>query len=308
MKRLIMLLLLLGLCVPGIAFAQGGEQPLVIPAGQHVAGSVATLSQAIVVEGAVDGDVTSWSGAITIAGNVGGDVVSYAGLVTIVPTGKVAGHVLASGGELRVASGAAVAGQAIRGAGGGDALASLLDLFTPVSGSGDSPIGRVLFGAVLGVLLVAFCLLYIAFWPRRMQIASATLQQLAPRALSLGLLTSMTLSLMLPPLAAMLIASVVGVPVLLVVLALTLAVYIYGLAVLAHWAGQRLSVAVDRTQSLAHPTIVIAVVLALALASITVVQPLYGVALFFLLASPGLGAAILSRGGMALPLGVASLL
>jgi hypothetical protein len=47
------------------------------------------------------------------------------------------------------------------------------------------------------------------------------------------------------------------------------------------------------------------VVLALALASITVAQPLYGVVVFFLLASPGLGAAILSRGGMALPLGVA---
>jgi hypothetical protein len=307
MKRLIVLLLSLGLCMPGVAFAQGGEPPLVIPAGQHVAGSVATVSQAIRVEGTVDGDLTSWSGAITIAGSVGGDVVSYAGPVTIMPGGKVAGHVLASGGELRVASGAAVAGQAIRGDGGGDALASLFDLFTPVSGSGDSAIGRVLFGAVLGVLLVAVCLLYVAFWPRRMLIASATLQQLALRALSLGLLTSVALSLLLPPLAAMLIASVVGVPVLLVVLALTLAVYVYGLAVLAHWASQRLSVVSSRAQSLGNPTIVVAVALALALTSITVVQPLYGVALFFLLASPGLGAAILSRGGMAMPLGVALL-
>ena len=304
MKRLIILLLLLGLSAPGVAFGQGTDQPLVIPAGQHVTGSVATVSQAILIEGIVDGDVTSWSGAITIAGSVGGDVVSYAGPVTIMPGGRVAGHVLASGGELQVPHGA-VAGQAIRGAGSGDALASLLDLFTPASGAGASTIGRVLFGAALGVLLVAFCLLYIAFWPRRMLIASATLRQLAVRALGLGLLTTVALALSLPPLAAVLIASVIGVPVLLMILALVLAVYIYGLAVLAQWAGERLSVAAGRAQALGDRTIMVAVVLALALATITVVQPFYGVAAFFLLASPGLGAAILSRGGMALPLSVA---
>lgn len=300
MKRLMIALLLLGLCAPGIAVAQDTEQPLVVPAGQHVAGSVATISRAILVEGTVDGDVTSWGGAITIAGGVGGDVVSYAGTVTIMPGGTVAGHVLASGGELQVAAGAAVTGQAIRGAGGGDALASLLDLFTPMSASGDSAIGRVLFGAVLGVLLVAFCLLYIAFWPRRMLIASATLRQLATRAIGLGLLTTVALALALAPLAAMLISSVVGVPVLLILLALALAAYVYGLAVLAQSAGGRLSPP-GRARALSDRTIVVAVLVALALASITVVQPLYGVALFFLLASPGLGAAILSRGGMALP-------
>src|SRR5262249_10224620 len=133
MKRLIILLLLVCLSAPGVAFAQGTDQPLIIPAGQHVTGSVATVSQAIVIGGSVDGDVTSWSGAITIAGSVGGDVVSYAGPVTIMAGGRVAGHVLASGGELQVPPGAAVAGQAIRGAGGGNALASLLDLFTPAS-------------------------------------------------------------------------------------------------------------------------------------------------------------------------------
>jgi len=305
MKRLILCLLLLALCAPGVAFAQGTDQPLVIPSGQHVTGSVATVSQAIVIEGTVDGDVTSWSGAITIAGSVGGDVVSYAGPVTIMPGGRVAGHVLASGGELQVPPGAAVAGQAIRGAGGGDALASLLDLFTPVSGAGNSAIGRVLFGGVLGVLLVAFCLLYIAFWPRRMLITSATLQQLAVRALGLGLLTTIALALSLPPLAAMLISSVIGVPVLLMMLALVLAVYVYGLAVLAQWAGGCLLVAAGRAQGLGGRTLVVALVLAFALATITVMQPLYGVAAFFLLASPGLGAAILSRGGMALPLAVA---
>src|SRR6266545_4034209 len=73
----------------------------------------------------------------------------------------------------------------------------------------------------------------------------------------------------------------------------------------ARWVGRRIVVVAGRAQGLGELTMVVAVVLALALASITVLQPLYGVAIFFLLASPGLGAAILSRGGIAMPLSVA---
>jgi hypothetical protein len=284
------------LAAPGAALAQSGA--LVVAAGEHVVGSVATVAQDIRVEGVVDGDVTSWSGAITIAGSVGGDVVSYGGPVTIAPGGQVAGHVLASSGELRMADGAQVAGQTIRGAGGGDALASLLDVFSPTSASGGGAIGRVLIGAALAVLLLALGWLYNAFWPRRLQIAGLTLQRLAGRAIGLGLISTVALALVLPPLAALLVASVVGVPVLLAVLALVLAAYIYGLAVLARWAGGGLQ-ALD---SLPSRALAVAALLVLLIVVATVAQPLYGLALFALLASPGLGAAILCRGGMALPL------
>lgn len=53
------------------------------------------------------------------------------------------------------------------------------------------------------------------------------------RALTLGLLTTLALALAVLPLAGILVASVVGVPVLLALLALALALYIYGLVVLA---------------------------------------------------------------------------
>jgi hypothetical protein len=48
-------------------------------------------------------------------------------------------------------------------------------------------------------------------------------------------------------------------------------------------------------------TTVLLIALAVALA------PLWGLTLFFLVASPGLGAVILSRGGMALPIGTPTL-
>lgn len=303
MKRLLVLLLMLIFSVPGAALAQDTQPALVIPAGQREPGSVATVSQAIVIEGAVDGDVTSWSGDITVQGSVGGDVVSYAGRVTIAPGGWVGGHVLASGGELRVGGEAAVAGQAIGSSGGGGALASLLDLLMPRERtSAGATIGRALFGVVGTVLLAAFCLLYIAFWPRRIEIASATLQHFGARALALGLITTAAAALALPAVAALLISSVVGLPVLLVLLAGMLAAYIYGLAVLARWGAARMVSQTGRMQLVGNATFLAVALFALAIAGLVVARPLAGVAAFCLLASPGLGAAVLSRGGMALPL------
>jgi hypothetical protein len=243
----------------------------------------------------VDGDVTSWSGAITIAGSVSGDVVSYGGDVTVTPTGQVGGHILASAGVLRQEPGALVAGQKINGGAGG-ALASLLDLLYPTSpGDQNDAVGRGLLGLALAVLLTAFCLLYTAFWPGRVALAGDTLRWLPGRALVLGLLTTLALALALLPLAGLLVASVVGVPVLLALLALMLALYVYGLVVLARTLSAPGGPAANGKLVAITLALVLLVAIAVALA------PPWGLALFFVVASPGLGAVVLSRGGMALP-------
>jgi hypothetical protein len=282
------------------ARAQGDE--LVIVAGQHIAGNVATVVQDIRVEGTVDGDVTSWNGAITISGRVGGDVVSYGGAVTVLSTGQVAGLILASTGMLRQAPGAVVAGQKISG-GAGEALASLLDLLNP-AGPGDpgADVGHALFSVALAVLLAAFCLLYTAFWPGRVALASATLRRLPGRALALGLLTTLALVLALLPLAGLLVASVVGVPLLLALLALVLALYVYGLVTLARTVSMRVSSA--QGGALNKPMIAWTLALVLLIAGVGALAPPWSLALFFLIASPGLGAVILSRGGIAQPIAV----
>jgi hypothetical protein len=298
MKRYILLLLLLALwLVPGTILARAQNDALVIAAGQHVTGNVATIAQDIRVEGTVDGDVTSWNGTITITGSVSGDVVSYGGDVIVGATGRVGGHILASAGVLNQAPGAIVAGQKING-GAGEALASLLDLLNPTSGAGpDYALGRSLFGVALAVLLAAFCLLYTAFWPGRVALASDTLRRLPGRALALGLLTTLALALVLLPLAGLLVASVVGVPLLLVLLALALALYVYGLVVLARMLSLR-----GATSAMSGRSVAVTLALVLLIAVVVALAPLWGLALFFLAASPGLGAVVLSRGGMAQPL------
>ena len=297
MKRYILLILLFVLwLVPGAVVARAQSDALVIPAGQHVAGNVATIAQDIRVDGTVDGDVTSWNGAITIAGRVGGDVVSYGGAVTVLQTGQVAGHILASAGMLHQSPGAVVAGQKISG-GAGEALASLFDLLNPTSPSSpDDALGHALFGVALAVLLTAFCLLYTAFWPGRVALAGNTLWHLPGRALTVGLLTTLALALALLPLAGLLVASVVGVPLLLALLALALALYVYGLVVLTRMLSARGAMPTNGGRMVACT---LALVLLIAL--VVALAPLWGLTLFFLVASPGLGAVVLSRGGMAQP-------
>ena len=310
------LLVLLCLLLPMRAAAQEREAPLVIPAGQTYVGDLATITRDIRVDGNVVGDVTSWSGAIVISGRVEGDVVSYSGQVTIQGGARIGGHVLASGGALQLDAGAAVTGQTIRGESGGEALANLLDLFSPSGESGgEATIGRALFGAALGVFLLAFTLLWIAFWPRRTAAASLMLRQAPGRALALGLLTTLLLALALPPLAALLAATLVGLPLLIVLLALIQAPYIYGLATLVRAVGAPPHLPIDSLVARetergsarrdgeipSRTTLLIATTLALLVAMGAALAPLWGMALFYLLASPGLGAALLSRGGLLIP-------
>lgn len=296
--RIIAIFFLIALFVPGVAAAQSDDRPLVIPAGQTYIGNLATTTQAIQVAGVVSGDVTSWSGDILITGRVGGDVVSYSGQVTIENGAHVDGHVMALGGALDLAANA-VDGQAIRGGEGSIALANLFDLIAPGGDVGDNAaVGHILFGMVLGVFLLAFCLLCMAFWPQRTAATSLTLRRSPGLALLLGLLSTLLLALALPPLVALLAATLIGMPLIVVLLALAQVPYVLGLATLARAAGLKERRATAGPERM---TLLVSAALALLVAIGAALAPLWGLALFYLLASPGLGAALLSRGGLFAP-------
>ena len=90
----------------------------------------------------------------------------------------------------------------------------------------------------------------------------------------------------------------VGVPLLLALLALALALYVYGLVVLARMLSAR---GADVGAQRVGRMMAITLALVLLIAVVVALAPLWGLALFLLVASPGLGAVVLSRGGMALP-------
>lgn len=297
------LLLLAGLLVfPPLAAAQGDE-PLRVPPGERVVGNVATTSQSIVVDGDVTGDVTSWSGDILINGRVGGDVVSYAGRVTLGPAAHVGGSVLAAGHAVQSQPSANIVGQALSGAeSGGRMLANAVSLVAPrASAPPATQVGAALFGLMVTLLLLAFPLLWAALWPHRTAAAAYTLRSLPLRAVALGLLTTLVLAALLLPLSALLLATLIGAPLLLLLLLLLHLPYLYGMTVLVHRLGGGPSLRLASTFS-PTPRVILVAGLAAALIGLMAARaPLGAALLFYLLASPGLGATILSRGGTELP-------
>lgn len=300
------LLLLLLWMLPAVVHAQEDTTttPLHVLPNQQVQGNLATTGRDILIEGEVLGDVTSWSGQITITGHVSGDVVSYGGSIELGENAQVDGHVLALAGGVESAGSARVAGQMLgtepTGAG---AVASLVTLFgTPAPGTSGTA-SRALFEAALVVVLLLLATISAWRWPRRTAGAGRTLLVMPGRSLVLGLLTTLLVAMLLIPLAALLALTLVGLPLILLLLLLLQLPYIYGLAALAQATGRRL-LRLSQYGQAARATSVGTLLLLVPLALIGIVTPAGSAILFYVLASAGLGAVILSRGGTFVPVRV----
>lgn len=295
------LALLLALCalfaLARPALAQGDNNAWVIAAGQRVEGNVSTVAQDIVVDGEVAGDVTSWSGNITVTGHVGGDVVSYTGAVMVAGSAQVDGSIMALGGATTLSPSALVAGDTFNNTAGDTLLVSVVGFVVPQSNNapGNQLASQVIVGAVLAFFAFAFCRLWVALWPRRTLAASITLRRVPVRATGLGLLSTLLLALLAPLLMTLLSAPLLGLPFLALLLLAAHIPVVYGVATLA--------LALSSGERGASGQLGITAVLGLIAIGIGVcaaVAPVAGLALIYLLATPGLGAVILSRGGTAL--------
>lgn len=297
----LVVLLFAALLLPAPIFA-AGDDTVTVPYGSVIPGDVATTTQAIVIDGDVAGDVTSWSGDITVRGHVGGDVVSYTGTVLLGPQAHVDGSVLSIGGGVERAATAEVVRAELVGAGSNSALSSTMGLFMPRTTAGPvapAPVGRVIFGLMTGLFTLVFTLLWAMLWPNRTLAASLTLRSSAMRSLGVGLLSTLVLALVAVPLAGVLAASMLGLPLLLVLLVLVNAPYVYGLTTLAR--AFNLREPVSPRQPLGFGVVAVVAAVALVLAVVGATAPLAALVLFYLVASPGLGAVILSRGGLIAP-------
>lgn len=280
---------------PGVAFAQPAA--LVVGPGEVVPGDLATVSRPILVQGLVEGDVTSLSGPILVEGEVRGDVVSYAGPITLAPRARVGGSVLAIGGGVVVASPAAVAGRILgeEPLAGGAVLVSLASFFGRRGTFAPAAIPQPLASGGLAMICLLLCAVCAAIWPLRTEGAARALRQAPLRSAGLGLLTTLLVALLLPPLAALAALSLVGLPLLIPLLLLIQFPYLVGLAVIGR------AITAGRGASTTHPAVAAAIgvlALLLPLALIGSAAPLVSAALFYLVAGAGLGAAILTRGGM----------
>lgn len=292
LHSLLLLALLLALS-PAAAHAQSA--PLVVAAGESRQGDLATLDRPILVLGVVEGDVTSWSGAITVEGEVRGDVVSYAGSVTLGPGATVGGSVLAMAGGVHDGGGV-VAGRllGVEPVAGSTLVAGLATILGRQPETVTIAMPRPLISALLALVALGLCALLAAVWPLRSAGVAMALRRAPLRSGAVGVLTTLLAAMLLPPLASLLALSLVGLPLLLPLLITLQLPYLFGLAA----AGQVLAGAVVARDTAPALTAALGCLPVLLLVAVVgVAAPLVSAALFYLVASLGLGAAIISRGG-----------
>jgi hypothetical protein len=114
------------------------------------------------------------------------------------------------------------------------------------------------------------------------------------QAMLIGLLAGVALSTLLPLLATLLAITLIGLPVSVLIVLLANLPYISGLAALIQAA--RVSIE-PRIVALTRTTVLVAGVLILPIALVGMLSPSAALLLFYLIASPGLGALLISRMG-----------
>ncbi|MBX0328555.1 polymer-forming cytoskeletal protein [Oscillochloris sp. ZM17-4] len=278
---------------PRHALAQG-PRPVTVAAGQMIRGDLASFDQPIVIDGTVEGDVTSWSGTITVHGEVRGDVVSYAGNIDLGPGARVRGSVLSLGGGVAHAAEASVAGQVLgeRPLAGGAIVSNMAAILQPQPSAAASGLPLALISAALALISLILSVTCAAIWPRRTLGVSRALRRAPGRSLAIGLLTTALAALLLLPLGGLIALSLVGLPLLLPLALVLQAPYLFGLAGMGRAMGERLLPGGASAAAAAGIAILL-----VPLGVVGAVSPLWGLALFYLVASAGLGATILSRGG-----------
>lgn len=281
---------------PAYAQSDSNEQMLFVGPNETVESSISTVDQAIVIDGVVLGDVTSWSAAITINGHVHGDVVSYSGVISINESARIDGNVLTVGGSIVYETAVPqVAGQVIEGAPGGSAVFGLVDIIRPSSAKSGDPNDALLRNAftIAGAfLLLALCTMMSLLWPHRSAMTAQALQNNPMRSAILGYLTTALLALLAVPIGGLLTITLVGLPILLPLLLLIHIPYAYGMTALGQFIGQQIR---PGHSEFATPLGVAILLIPIVLTSF--LFPLFALILFYLSASIGLGAALLSRLG-----------
>jgi cytoskeletal protein CcmA (bactofilin family) len=267
----------------------------IIPRNTLINGDVVTVTRDIQVNGEVTGDVTSWTGDIMIAGHVYGDVVSYTGSVTLLPGAQVDGSIMSLSGDLAVQE-ESLREKSFRGGFGGQLFSSIVGVFAPAPAIAptNSGLARWLVSAVLGSATLVLALLLVGVWPNRSIRAAQILMRRPGRSLLIGALSAVALMALATLTAGVLAATVVALPVSALLLVLMQLPFVAGLAVLTQAARSTLQPGSHELSPLAGFT---ALALIAPIVLIGLISPLAALLLFYLIASPGLGAAVLTRGG-----------
>ncbi len=199
-----------------------------VPQGRTV-GEVVVFSGSAMVLGVVQGDVIVVDGPVTIAGQVSGDVVALDGRLRLQATAQVAGDVIA-GDEVEVAEGAQVAGAVTE------------NVRLSLSGTVEV-LGALLASISMAISSLVLMLVMLLLVPRGIERLGGAARTAPLASAGWGVLVA----IVLPTVAVVLVATILGLPLGLAVLLGLALVFLVGLAS-AQWAIGRLVVPAPRSR------------------------------------------------------------
>lgn len=274
---------------------------ITIPRDTVHQGSAITMNGRIVVEGTLRGDAMTMNGDITVSGSVTGDLRTFNGDITLAPTAVVGGNVWTANGRVFRAPGAQVRGRIRAEPGVPPQSPPVVPPVTPPPSVTPAPpvtpsrpwgdtwypwwsrVTRVLATVTL-LGLVVLAVLVTAVFPHQIRRVASALSTWPGEALLVGLVVW----ILLPPLAAVLALSIVGIPAVVMLPFIVAVLGVVGVAGVAVLVGERIVGAFQRDRSDAIDAVVGAVLLG-------VLAFVPGVGWFAILAAVtwGLGAVIL---------------
>ena len=211
-----------------------------VQAGQTVKDAVA-MGGSVNVYGHVQGDAVSIGGTVNIYGHVQGDAVSIGGTVHVHPGGSVAGDAVGMGGGVVQDQGASIGGERVSiglGSWGNDGWpwGSIL----PCGGAFGGPFGSVLFGMVIGlmknILNTLVALVIVALFLLRAETVAHTIIEKPGMSILYGLLVVV----LVLPVALFLLVTCIGIPLILVEIAILILAKLLGFAGLSLALGWKL--------------------------------------------------------------------
>ena len=221
---------------------------LVVEKGERVDGHVSVTNGNLTVKGEVNGDAIVVFGDADIEGKINGNLFVLGGNVTLRATAVVEGEVSYSDGVLSQEPGARVVGPISQGD------VPLFDMMNGITGPISGPpgtlgtlwrgpferIGILFVWGLVSLVTLGLSVMLVIVSPRRVRVASATLEAEGGPSIMLGIIAAALLAPVTAVIAMLLMMSVVGwvlIPVVAAFVAVTLA---SGMAIVGVWLGRRI--------------------------------------------------------------------
>lgn len=255
--------------------------------------NVVGLGGEILIKGKVTENVMAFGGTIIVEGKVEGSVVGFGAAIRLEPTAKVDGDVISLGGTLEKEIGSVIEGDTVLF--DFESMAGIRDFFKEgMGGVFGMKIIPVLLIIKLFTLFVWFILaiLLAAVFPRQISFASSQIRTQFWPVFGIGIL-SIIIFTGLVIFSAFLSLILIGIPILIALVFLGIAIKIFGRIVLFHLLGESLS----RAFGSRNPSVIGAVIVGFILIGLIGFIPIFGSLFYFVLSIIGWGAVIRTKFG-----------